>query len=60
MSKVRVIQMTWVSVDGANVLLYAGAEYDARHKLVRTYPHLFAPVPEPPPVRASGRRPRNG
>jgi len=47
--------MTWVSVDGANVMLSVGEEYDARHKLVRAYPSLFAPVPEP--ETAPGRRP---
>lgn len=60
MSRVRVIQMSWVSLDGANVLLYAGEEYDARHKLVRAYPNLFVAVPEPEPEkRTPTRRSRN-
>lgn len=59
MSKVRVIQMSWVSLDGANIMLSAGEQYDTRHKLVRAYPSLFAPVPEPEPAKKTSTRRRN-
>lgn len=56
MSKVTVLQSTWIGTASGNLLLSGGEEYDSDHPLVKARPELFSkPVPEPKP---SARRVR--
>lgn len=59
MSKVTVLQTTFIGTADGNVMLSGGDEYDTEHPLVKSRPELFTkPAPEPRvrPVRKSARR----
>ena len=58
MSKVWVLETTFIGTAGGNRMLSGGEEFDSEHPLVKARPELFTkPVPEP--KKAAGRRARN-